>query len=503
MWSNLVAGWLAVLNIKLILILLLSVPLGIIVGVLPGIGAMVGVTVLLPMTFGMDPGQGICMLVAVYCGAFYGGAVSAILINTPGTPAAICTILDGYPMACKGEAHRALTAAVVASFIGGVFSVLVLTFCAPLIAKIALEFSYTEYFSIALFGIITIIASSSRKSFLKGLIMGTFGLFLSTVGQDKMGTVMRFTFNVLDLSRGLPLLPLVVGLFAISQALLLTEKGAKAVRMERMEGKTGLWEMFKVMWKFKTTLLKSSLIGTIVGAIPGTGAAISSFVAYSEAKRASKDPEQFGTGTIEGVIASESSNNSVTGGALIPVLTLGIPGDPITAIMLGAFLIHGLIPGPMLFIKSAQLVYTIFSTMMVTYFLMLAYGYFGSYIFASLLKIQESILVPIILVISFIGAYAMNSSLFDVGLSLVFGVVGYFLTKFEFPLPPIFMGLLLGPIAEESLRQSLVASNGSWTIFITQPISAAFLGITALIVLRKAYVLIFPKKPAAVPEGKI
>ncbi len=496
MFADLIAGWSALLDIKLILILLFSVPLGIVVGVLPGVGAMVGVTVLLPLTFGMDPSTGICMLVAVYCGAFYGGAVSAILINTPGTPAAICTILDGYPMARKGEAHRALTAAVVASFIGGVFSVIVLTFCAPLSAKVALKFSYTEYFSVAIFGIIMVITSSSRKSFLKGLIMGTFGLFLSTVGQDKMGTVGRFTFDILDLSRGLPLLPVVVGLFAISQALLLTEKGAKAVQLERMESKAGLWEIFKVMGRFKATLLKSSLIGTLVGAVPGTGAAISSFVAYSEAKRASKTPEKFGKGYIEGVIASESSNNSVTGGALIPVLTLGIPGDPITAIMLGAFLVHGLIPGPMLFVESAVFVNTIFSTMLVTYFLILGFGYFGTYIFAAFLKVREAILVPIILVISFIGAYAVNSSLFDVGLALIFGVVGYFLTKFGFPLPPIVMGLLLGPIAEESLRQSLVVSDGSWAIFVTKPISAAFLLVTALIVIRKAYVLLFKKDPS-------
>ncbi len=494
MFADLMAGWAAVLNIKLILILLFSVPLGIVVGVLPGVGAMVGVTVLLPLTFGMDPAMGICMLVAVYCGAFYGGAVSAILINTPGTPAAICTILDGYPMARKGEAHKALTTAVVASFIGGVFSVIVLTFFAPLIARVALKFGYTEYFSIALFGIIMVITSSSRKSFLKGLIMGTFGLILSTVGQDKMGTVGRFTFDMLDLSRGLPLLPVVVGLFAISQALLLTEQGAKAVRLERMESRAGLGEIFKLMGKFKATLLKSSLIGTVVGAIPGTGAAISSFVAYSEARRASKTPEKFGTGYIEGVVASESSNNSVTGGALIPVLTLGIPGDPITAIMLGAFLVHGLIPGPMLFVEEATFVNTIFSTMMVTYFLILFFGYFGAYIFAAFLKVREAILVPIILVISFIGAYAVNSSLFDVGIALIFGVVAYFLIKFGFPLPPIVMGLILGPIAEESLRQSLVVSEGSWTIFIIKPISAAFLIVTALIVLRKAYVLIFSKE---------
>jgi len=493
MFENLLAGWQIALSPQLLLILLFSVPLGIIVGVMPGLGAVVGVTVLLPLTFGMDASSGICMLVAVYCGAFYGGAVSAILINTPGTPAAICTTLDGYPMARKGEAHKALTAAVVASVLGGLISVIALTFAAPFIATVALKFSYTEYFAIAIFGIIMVITSGSRKSFLKGLIMGTFGLILATVGQDKMGTVERFTFGILDLSRGLPLLPVVVGLFAVSQALFLTEQGAKAVQLGKMEQKTGLWEMFKIMARHKMTLLKSSGIGTGVGAIPGTGAAIASFVAYSEAKRASKHPETFGEGEIDGLVASESSNNAVTGGALIPLLSLGIPGDPITAIMMGAFLVHGLIPGPMLFIEAGSMVYAIFATMLVAYLMVLAYGYFGAYLFAAILKVKESILVPIILVISFIGAYAVNSSLFDVGMALIFGILGYVLNKFNFPLAPILMGIILGPIAEEGLRQSLMVSDGSWSILVTQPISAVFLSVTLLIVLRKAYVLAFKK----------
>ena len=487
------AGWQIALSPQLLMVLLFSVPLGIIAGVMPGVGAMVGVTVLLPLTFGMDAASGICMLVAVYCGAFYGGAVSAILINTPGTPAAICTTLDGYPMARKGEAHKALTAAVVASFLGGVISVVALTFAAPSIATVALKFSYTEYFSIAIFGIIMVITSGSRKSFLKGLIMGTFGLILATVGQDKMGTVERFTFGILDLSRGLPLLPVVVGLFAVSQALFLTEQGAKAVQLSKMDQKAGLWDMFKIMFRHKMTLLKSSGIGVGIGAIPGTGAAIASFVAYSEAKRASKHPETFGEGEIDGVIASESSNNSVTGGALIPLLSLGIPGDPITAVMMGAFLVHGLIPGPMLFIEAGPLVYAIFATMLVAYLMVLGFGYFGARPFAAILKVKESILVPIILVISFIGAYAVNSSLFDVGIALAFGIIGYLLNKFSFPLAPILMGIILGPIAEEGLRQSLVVSNGSWSILVTQPISATFLGVTILIVLRKVYVLAFKK----------
>jgi putative tricarboxylic transport membrane protein len=309
-----------------------------------------------------------------------------------------------------------------------------------------------------------------------------------------MGTVERFTFGILEMSRGLPLLPVVVGLFAISQALLLTEQGAKAVQLKKMAQKAGLLEIFKAMKHVKSTLLKSSLIGTAVGAIPGTGAAIASFVAYSEAKRTSKTPEKFGSGMMEGIVASESANNSVTGGALIPLLTLGIPGDPITAVMLGAFLVHGLIPGPMLFVESGPFVYAIFATMLVAYIMTLVFGYFGSYLFASILKVREAILVPAILVISFIGAYAVNSSLFDVGTALVFGVMGYILTKCEFPLPPILMGLILGPIAEESLRQSLVVSDGSWTILVTKPISAIFLAITLLLVFRKAHSLLFSKK---------
>lgn len=497
MLAGIISGWSAVLDFNLLFTLLFSVPLGIVVGVLPGVGAMVGITVLLPLTFTMGPVVGISMLIAVYCGSFYGGSVSAILINTPGSPAAICTILDGYPMALKGEAHRAMNAAVVASFLGGVISVIILTFCAPLIAAVALKFSYTEYFAIAIFGIIMVVTTSEKGSFVKGLAMGTLGLILSTVGQDKMGTAERFTFGILDLSRGLPLLPVLVGLFAISQALALTEKGAKPVKLQNMEKRTGLLASFKDVLSYKLTLLKSSLIGTAVGAIPGTGSSISTFVSYSEAKRASKTPEKFGTGYVEGVIASESSNNSVTGGALIPVLALGIPGDAITAIMLGAFLVHGLIPGPMLFIESQDFVNSIFAIMMVTYILILFMGFYGAKLFASVLKIREAILVPIILVLSFLGAYSINSSLFDVGIACVFGVVGYILNKYNFPLAPIVMGLILGPIAEEGLRQSLMMSKGSWSILVTQPISASFLVLSALIVVRKVYVLLFPKKSEA------
>jgi putative tricarboxylic transport membrane protein len=494
MLAHLASALTSLLDIHILLVVMIGVPLGIVVGVLPGIGATVGVTVLLPLTFGMEPIVGISMLVAVYCGAFYGGAIPAILINTPGTPAAICTILDGFPMAKNGEGARALCLAVVSSFLGGIISVVVLTFTAPMIADAALKFSYTEYFSIAVFGIVMVIASSSRKSFLKGFIMGTFGLILACVGQDEMGSVERYTFGVLELTRGIPLLPVLVGLFAISQALILAEMAEKKISVADMEKKQGLWDSFKSVLGFKRTLLRSSVIGTTVGAIPGTGAAIASFVSYSMAKRASKNSDKFGTGYPEGVVASESANNAVTGGALIPLLTLGIPGDPITAIMLGAFLVHGLIPGPNLFIQSAELVYGIFVVMGFIYFVMLFMGYYGSRLFAAVANIREPILVPIILMICFVGAYALNSSLFDVGLSAVFGVLGYILLKLDFPLAPIVMGLILGPIAEEGLRQSLIVSGGSWLIFFQHPISAAFLAITALVVARRAYSLLFTAK---------
>jgi putative tricarboxylic transport membrane protein len=491
--AHLASAFASLFDINILLVLMIGVPLGIIVGVLPGIGATVGVTVLLPLTFGMEPIVGISMLVAVYCGAFYGGAIPAILINTPGTPAAICTILDGFPMAQKGEGGKALAIAVVSSFLGGIISVVVLSLTAPLIANAALKFSYTEYFAIAIFGIVMVIASSSRKSFLKGFLMGTFGLVLACVGQDQMGSVERYTFGILELTRGIPLLPVLVGLFAVSQALILAEAGDKKASLTKMEEKQGLISSFKSVLDFKRTLFRSSFIGTTVGAIPGTGAAIASFVSYTMAKRGSKHPEKFGTGYPEGVVASESANNAVTGGALIPLLTLGIPGDPITAIMLGAFLAHGLIPGPNLFIQSADLVYGIFIVMVYIYVLMLLLGFYGSRLFAAVTGIQEAILVPVILIICFVGAYALNSSLFDVGLSVAFGVLGYILLKLDFPLAPIVMGLILGPIAEEGLRQSLIVSGGSWLIFLHHPISAAFLAITVFVVFRKAYALVFTK----------
>jgi len=501
MANELIAAFQALWNYQTALVLFIGVPLGIMVGVLPGIGAAVGVTVLLPLTFNMDPLIGIAMLIAVYCGAFYGGAVSAVLINTPGTPAAICTTMDGYPLARKGQAHKALAVAVVSSFIGGMISVLVLSFTAPLIATAALKFSYTERFAVAVFGIIMVVTTTSRKDFLKGLIMGIFGLFLSCVGQDQMGSAERFTFGILELTKGISLLPVVVGLFALSQALKLTEQGFKKVTLAGMQDKVGLKQTFALVLKHVPTLLKSSMIGTIVGAIPGTGAAISTFIAYAEAKRTSKNPEQFGEGAVEGVIASESSNNSVTGGALIPLLTLGIPGDPITAIMLGAFLVHGLIPGPNLFIEAGSFVYGIFISMIAIYILILVFGYYCARPFAAICKIREAILVPVILVISFVGSYAVNSSLFDVSLTLIFGLLGYFLTRFNFPLAPIIMGLVLGPMAEEGLRQSLAVSQGSWLIFFSHPVSGIFLTISVLIVLFKVYKLLRDEKKDSVNQN--
>jgi putative tricarboxylic transport membrane protein len=495
MWQDVFMGMGSLLDLKLLFVLFMSVPVGIIVGVLPGINATVGVTILLPLTFGMEPVHGIGMLIAVYCGAFYGGAISAVLINTPGTPAAICTMMDGYPMALRGEAHKAMTTSLTASFSGGIISLVVLCFSAPLIAGMALKFSYAEYFAIALFGIVMVIISSSRKSFFKGLVTGTLGLALSCFGQDKMGTVDRFTFGILELSKGLPLLPVLVGLFAISQALLLTEQKERKIDLRRMETKEGLWDNFKLLYRYRKTLLKSSMIGTIIGAIPGTGAAIAAFVSYSEAKRSSKTPEKFGTGYVEGIVAAESADNGVTGGALIPLLTLGIPGDPITAVMIGAFLVHGLVPGPTLFVDSGPFVYGVFAAMLVSYLLILAWGYLGVPLFSSILKVREAILVPAILIVCFVGAYADNYSLFDVGLALVFGVIGYFLAKFDFPIPPVVMGMVLGPIAEEGLRQSLIVSDGSWAIFVTKPISAAFLALTLIVVLHRMYALFFRKNP--------
>lgn len=457
---------------------------GIIVGALPGLTGTMAIALLLPLTYGVDAITGMFLLLGVYLGGIYGGSITAILINTPGTPASAATSLDGYPMAKRGEAKRALSLALYGSFIGGIFSVIVLIVAAPQIASIALSFGPPEYFALAIFGL-TIIASVSEESIFKGLLMGFFGLLISTIGLDPIDGIDRFSFDIVGLLNGVGIIPALIGLFAITE---IFEKirsiGQTQTNALSVEGTN---VKFAELIKYKWLLLKSSLIGTFIGAVPGTGAAISSFMAYNEAKRSSSNPENFGKGCDEGILAPEAANNAVTGATLIPLLTLGIPGDTNTAVLIGALTMQGIVPGPKLFVEQASWVYSImFGLILVNIFLLIQGKIFINF-FSNVTKISSEVLVPILVVLCVIGAYAVNNTIFDAVLMLVFGIVGYAMKSYGFPLTPAVIGIVLGPLAESNLRRSLIMSNNDWMIFFQKPISTFFL-VLSLVML--AYPLI-------------
>lgn len=468
---------------------------GIIVGALPGLTGTMCIALLLPLTYGLDSVTSMMLLLGVYCGGIYGGSITAILINTPGTPASAATSLDGYPMAKKGHALKALHLALSASTVGGLFSCLVLIFVAPQIASFALEFGPTEYFALALFGL-TIIASVGGKSLIKGLLMGFAGLLLSCVGIDSMDGVSRFAFGINRLQGGINNIPVLIGLFAI------TEIMAKARDMNKPVGDAVKVQKEKVRFtdvlKYKMTLLKSSVIGTFIGAVPGTGAAISSFLAYNEAKRASKHPEEFGQGSEDSVVACESANNAVTGGALIPLLTLGIPGDTNTAVLLGALTMQGIAPGPQLFVQHKEWLYVIMLGMIAVNLFMYLQGRAFIKGFVNVTKIPTEQMVPALVILCVLGAYATNTTGFNAILMVVIGIFGYFMTKLDFPMTPMVIGLVLGKLCESNLRRALAVSKGDWTTFFRSPISCVFIALSL-------FMLFFPvvrKKLAQRREAK-
>ncbi|MEW9122541.1 MAG: tripartite tricarboxylate transporter permease [Thermotaleaceae bacterium] len=467
-----VQGLANVLNFKVILMLIGGLITGISIGSLPGLTATMGVALVLPITFGMDAVPGILLLIGVYFGSVYGGSITAILLNTPGTPASAATALDGHEMAKKGLAHKALTVSTISSSIGGIVSVIVLILVAPQLATFALKFGAPETFALAVFGI-SIISSIGGDSQIKGFISGIIGLLIATIGLDPIGGFPRFTFNNINLMNGVDLIPVMIGLFATSEVFR---------SMEDIFSKRNLditVERVKLTWlEFKSllgTILRSSGIGTFIGMIPGAGADIASFVAYNEAIRFSKDKEGFGKGEMKGIAAPESANNAVTGGAMIPLLTLGIPGDAVTAVLLGALMVQGLQPGPLLFQNNGDIVYTLFVGMLIANILMMVIGLLGVKYFTKILLIPKSILAPIIMVLCVVGSYSLNNSYFDVLVMFVAGVIGYFMTKQGFGSSPLILGLILGPLMENNFRRTLLMSKGSLKIFVTRPISLGLL----------------------------
>lgn len=461
------------LHPEMLLILFLGVAGGIAIGSLPGLTATTGVAVLLPLTFGMEATAALVMLVGVYIGAIFGGSIPAILLKTPGTPAGAATVLDGYSLTTRGEAAKALSMSTIASFTGGMTSTIMLITISPILAKFALKFSAPEYFALAVFGL-SIIASISGTNPIKGLLAGFFGLFIATVGMDPITSYPRFTLGRIELLNGFAVIPVLIGLFAVAEAFVQMEKILEeeyAIKTKFKKNIISLKELIKV----SPTMIKSALLGTFIGSVPGAGADIAAFTAYNEARRSSKHPEKFGTGVLEGIAAPEAANNGVTGGALVPLLTLGVPGDAVAAIMLGALIIQGLQPGPLLFEKNADIVYGLFGAMLVGNLIMLALGLLGIRIYSKIVEIPKKIIVPIIISLSIVGAYAMNNSIFDIWITFVFGIIGYIMQKIEMPSSPIVLAIILGPMAESNLRKAMLMYQGDWSFLWTRPITVLFL----------------------------
>jgi len=475
--SPFLAGLTTLTDPTLVFLLLCATLGGVVIGALPGLNATTGAALLLPFTLTMDPVPAIALLTAIYCSATFAGAITAILINTPGTSASATTCLDGYPMAQRGQAGRALGLAVVSSTVGGVFSVLVLMACAPILARAAYNFAPPEYFALTLFGL-SMLISVGGGSAIKNLISGAFGILLATVGTDLLTSVKRFTFESPHLYDGIGFVPVMIGVFGISeliaQASRLNEKRERVI-MDAI--KLPSKEDYRRVWK---TILRSSGIGTFIGVLPAEGATVASMIGYNEAKRWSKKPEEFGKGSPEGIAGSEAANNSATGGAMVPTLALGIPGSPTAAVILAGLLVHGLRPGPTMFTDQAEFAYAIFWSMLFVNLLFLLVGLYGARAFARVTLIPVTVLWPCVFVFSIVGAYALDQSMFDVWIAIASGILGYFMRMYGFSVVPLAIGLILGGMLEQRLGQSMVMLDEKWWLMLSRPISLFFFILTAL-----------------------
>ncbi len=470
-------GLMALGDPYLLALLLAATIGGVVIGALPGLNATTGAALLLPFTLTMEPVPAIAILTAIYCSATFAGAITAILINTPGTAASATTCLDGYPLAQRGEAGRALGMAVVASTIGGVFSVLCLMLAAPLLARAAYNFSPPEYFALTLFGL-SMLASIGDGSPLKNLIAGGLGIFFALVGVDNLTTVERFTFGSYELYEGIGFVPVMIGVFGISE--LLVQASSLHIQRKTVQMKTidlPSRDDYRKTWR---TILRSSGIGTFIGILPAEGATVASMIGYNEAKRWSRNPEEFGKGAIEGVAGSEAANNSATGGAMVPTLALGIPGSATAAVILAGLMVHGLRPGPAMFTEQADFAYAIFWSMMLVNILFFFMGLRGAKLFARFTLIPVQLLWPCVFVFSIVGAYALDQSMFDVWVALISGVLGFFMRRYGFSVVPLAIGLILGGMLEQRLGQSMVMLNEQWWLMFARPLTLFFFVLTAL-----------------------
>lgn len=473
----LIAGLLALMDPQLLVLLFAATLAGVIIGSLPGLNATTGAALLLPFTITMEPIPAIAILTTIYCAATFAGAITAILINTPGTSASATTCLDGFPMAQRGEAGRALGMATVSSTIGGIISVFCLMLAAPLLARMAYNFAPPEYFALTVFGI-SMLATIGDGTPLKNIIAGCIGILLATVGKDLLTTVERFTFGFNELSEGIGFVPVMIGIFGISELLVQAERLSVERRQILLKAiKLPSRADYRKVCK---TILRSSGIGTFIGILPAEGATVASMIGYNEARRWSKTPEEFGKGAIEGIAGSEAANNSATGGAMVTTLALGIPGSPTAAVILAGLMVHGLQPGPTMFTEQAEFAYAIFWSMLLVNITFIFVGLFGAKLFARVTFVPVQILWPIVFTFSIVGAYALDQSMLDVYIAIGSGVIGYFMRRFGYSVVPLAIGLILGGMLEKRLGQSLIMLDDQWWLMFTRPLTLLFFVLTLL-----------------------
>ena len=456
----------------------IGVLLGLIVGMIPGLTISTGIIVMLPVTFALPPDISIALLLGLYVGGMTGGSFSAVLLNIPGTPSASATAIDGYPMAARGEAGRALGVAITASFVGGLFSFLCLFFIAPTLADVALLFRTQDMFALVFFGL-TVICSFAANSLIKGLLSAVIGLAIVTIGQDPVMGTQRFTFGEANLLGGVHFLTALIGLFAIPQ--IVSNLGNRSVNQGIAQSKLdSVLPRLSDLKAIRRPVSIGSVTGAFLGILPGAGGPIAAFISYDYSRKSSKDPDSFGKGSVEGIAAPESANNAVTGGALIPMMTLGIPGDPVTAILIGALIIHGLAPGPLLFIERGDFAFgTIFSFFWANIF-NLVVALAGLRVLVKALATPRALLMPTVAVLCVIGSFALRHNIFDVYVMLFFGFIGLAMRWLDMPVVPLLLALVLGNQLEEHLRVSLTSSKGDISIFFTSPISLTFLCLSAV-----------------------
>jgi putative tricarboxylic transport membrane protein len=490
MVENLLVGFGEIFTLINFLGLLAGITIGYFIGAMPGLTPSIGIALLIPFTFTMDPVLAMIMVVSLYMAAEYGGGITAILLNAPGTPAAAATAFDGYPMTQNGQAGKALTVSIVASAFGAFLSTILLIFTAVPMASFALEFGPTEYFALAIFGL-SLVSSLSQGSLIKGMLSMVLGLLVVTIGLDPVNGTPRFTV-INEFFEGIPFLPALIGLFALSEVFYMLENvNEKPIKLEKFKGIGAPISLFRKMW---VTLLRAPILGYFIGVVPGAGTTIASLVSYNEAKRVSKDKASFGKGNPEGIAASEGANNAAVSGAFAPLLALGIPGSASAAIIIGALTIQGIEPGPLLFAKNPEIPYSIFAALLVSIPIMLAVGLGGARLWAKVILIPKRILSVFVLGICILGAYAHSNSMYPVWIMIAFGILGYILRKVDIPTTPMVLALVLGYMMETNLRRALTVSGGDFGFFFTRPITVILLVLSLITLILPIYQAIKGKK---------